>query len=89
MNPTYFRPKMRGNVENKNNNPVNIKFVAKTSEIYLRTSHPDLMSCSVAARGENDREGCEISSLVEHIALSPGCLVAFSVTPAVLILSPS
>jgi len=24
MNLTYFRPKMRGNVENKNNNPVNI-----------------------------------------------------------------
>jgi len=34
---------MRGNVENKNNNPVNIRFVDKTSEIYLRTSH--LMSC--------------------------------------------
>jgi len=42
MNPTYFCPKMRGNVtnvENKNNNPVNIKFVDKTSDIYLRTSH--------------------------------------------------
>jgi len=36
---------MRGNAENKNNNPVNIRFVKKhrTSEIYLRTSH--LMSC--------------------------------------------
>jgi len=42
MNLTYFRPKMRGNV--KKNNPVNIRFVAKTTEIYLRTSH--LMSCS-------------------------------------------
>jgi len=42
MNLTYFRLKMRGNVE-KNNNPVNIRFVAKTSEIYLRTSH--LTSC--------------------------------------------
>jgi len=43
MNLAYFRPKMRGNVENKNNNPVNIRFVAKhqTSEIYLETS--DLM----------------------------------------------
>ena len=30
MNLTYFRPKMRGNVENKNNNPVNIRFVDKT-----------------------------------------------------------
>ena len=27
MNLTYFRPKMRGNMENKNNNPVNIRFV--------------------------------------------------------------
>jgi len=33
MNLTYFRPKMRRNVENKNNNPVNIRFVAKTSDI--------------------------------------------------------
>jgi len=33
LNLTYFRPKMRGNMENKNNNPVNIRFVAKTSDI--------------------------------------------------------
>jgi len=33
MNLTYFRPKTRGNVENKNNNPINIRFVAKTSDI--------------------------------------------------------
>jgi len=33
MNLTYFRPKIRGNVENKINNPVNIRFVAKTSDI--------------------------------------------------------
>jgi len=32
MNLTYFRPKLRGNVENKNN-PVNIRYVAKTSGI--------------------------------------------------------
>jgi len=31
MNLTYFRPKMRGNV--KKSNPVNIRFVAKTSDI--------------------------------------------------------
>jgi len=31
MNLTYFRPKMRGNVEN--NSPVNIKIVDKTSDI--------------------------------------------------------
>jgi len=37
MNLTYFRPKMRGNV--KKNNPANVRFVDKTSEIYLRTSH--------------------------------------------------
>jgi len=29
MNLTYFRPKLRRSVENKNNNPVNIRFVAK------------------------------------------------------------
>jgi len=33
---------MRGNVEKKNN-PANIRFFDKTSEIYLRASH--LMSC--------------------------------------------
>jgi len=32
MNLTYFRPEMRGNVE-KNKNPVNIRFVAKASDI--------------------------------------------------------
>jgi len=37
MNLTYFRPKMRGNAEK--NNPANIRFVDKTSEIYLKTSH--------------------------------------------------
>jgi len=43
MNLTYFRPKLGGSVENKNINPVNIRFVRKTSDIYLRTSH--VMSC--------------------------------------------
>jgi len=33
MNLTYFRPKMRGNVENWNNNQVNIRFIDKTSDI--------------------------------------------------------
>ena len=33
MNLTYFRPKMREHVENKNNNPVSIRFVDKTSDI--------------------------------------------------------
>jgi len=32
MNLTYFRPEMRGNVK-KNKNPVNIRFVHKTSDI--------------------------------------------------------
>jgi len=31
VNLTYFRPKMRGNVEK--NNPVNIRFVTKTPDI--------------------------------------------------------
>jgi len=30
-----------------------------------------LMCGAYAARGENDWEGCEISSLVEHMGLSP------------------
>ena len=29
----YFHPKMRGNVENKNSNPVNIRFVDKAPDI--------------------------------------------------------
>jgi len=44
--------------------------------------------------GEIGREGCEISSLVEHTIRDgrPGCfynIVAFPVTPAALILSNS
>jgi len=52
MNLTYFRPKMRGNVENKNNNPVtsqhehhirnsaeNIRSDVKTSEAATLGSH--------------------------------------------------
>jgi len=33
MNLTYFRPKMRGNVEKKKKNPINVIFVAKISDI--------------------------------------------------------
>jgi len=53
MNLTYFRPKMRGNLENKSNNPVNIRFVAKTSDIrnlsenirfYVKTSEMATMA---------------------------------------------
>jgi len=39
MNLTYFRPKMRGNVEHKNNNPVNIRFVDKISDIRNLSEH--------------------------------------------------
>jgi len=35
--------KEKGKCGKKNKNPVNIRFIAKTSEIYLRTSH--LMLC--------------------------------------------
>jgi len=40
---------------------------------HLRNNYAFIVGycCSVAARGENDWEGCEISSLVEHIGLSP------------------
>jgi len=47
---------MRGNLENKNNS-VKFRFVAKTSEIYLRTSH--LMLCQIYKSGNtgiNDPE---------------------------------
>jgi len=33
MNLSYLHPKRRENVENKNNSPVKIRFVAKTSAI--------------------------------------------------------
>jgi len=33
MNLTYFRPKMRGMAKTKKNNPVNIRFVDKASDI--------------------------------------------------------
>jgi len=33
VNLTYFNPKWIGNAENKNNIPINIRFVAQTSDI--------------------------------------------------------
>jgi len=33
MNLTSYHPKRRGNTENKNNSQINIRFVAKTSDI--------------------------------------------------------
>jgi len=39
VNLTYVRPTMRGNVENKNNNPVNIRFVDKTSDSRNLSEH--------------------------------------------------
>jgi len=32
----------------------------------------------VAARGENDQQGCEYSYLVEHLGLSPGLFLIIS-----------
>ena len=46
MNLNYFRPKMRGNVENQSNKPVNITFVDKT---FLTC----LSLCSTQARAVN------------------------------------
>jgi len=60
MNLIYFRPKMRGKVENKNNNPVNIRFVDKTSEIYLKTTH--LMSCWYVRSGNTSINDLERTS---------------------------
>jgi len=52
MNLTYFRPKIRGNA--KKNNPVNIRFVAKTLDIrYLSF--------------ENDVEISEVATLISMI----------------------
>ena len=33
MNRTYFYPKIRGNLVNKKNSAVNLRFVVKTSDI--------------------------------------------------------
>jgi len=33
---------------------------------------------AVAARGKNDREGCELLSLVEHLGLSPWLFLMIS-----------
>ena len=35
MNLTSFHPKRKWNMENKNNSPVNIRFVAKTSDMRI------------------------------------------------------
>jgi len=39
MNLTYFRPKMRGNVEKTTQSTSDLSTKHQTSEIYLRTSH--------------------------------------------------
>jgi len=51
MNLTYFRPKMRGNVNNKNNSPENIRFVAKTSDTsnLSETIRSDVATSELAA----------------------------------------
>jgi len=49
MNLTYFRSKMRANVENKNNNPVNVRFVVKTSNI--RNLSENIICLVVCLRG--------------------------------------
>jgi len=65
MNLTYFRPKMRGNVVNKNENLVNIRLVVKTPDIrnltenitfdvMLKCHDPELL---VKSRGSRSRTG--------------------------------
>jgi len=50
VNLTYFHPKRRGIVENKNNRPLNIRFVAKTSDIrnFLENITSDVKSSELA-----------------------------------------
>jgi len=59
-----------------------------TTQSDTHRTQSDTHTTPVAAGGENGREGCEISSLVEHTGLSP-CpwlfIMALPVTPAVLI----
>ena len=46
-----------------------VKYVSDTGALLKRIWY--ILNAAVAARGEIGREGCEISSLVEHLGLSP------------------
>ena len=50
MNVTSFQPERVGNVENKNNSPVNIKFFVKTSDIrnFSQNNRSDVKTAEVA-----------------------------------------
>jgi len=48
---TYFHPKRRGNVKIKNNSPVNIRFLAETSDI--RNFSEDMRSDAYNIRNGN------------------------------------
>jgi len=52
MNLPYFHPQKRENVENINNSPVNIRFVAKTSHIrnFFENIKSDFETSEVATR---------------------------------------
>jgi len=71
MNLTYFRPEMRRNVENKNNDPVNITFVDKISDI--RKSSENITSVNISEVATlvsmipNFRCSLEVAAAEQHL----------------------
>ena len=50
------------------------------SAVFSTLLHKHSLLAAVAARGEIGREGCEISSLVEHMGLSPWLMAVFIIS---------
>jgi len=74
MNLTYFYPKWEGNVENKNNTPVNIRFVAKTSDIrnFSENIRYDVKTSEVATLMLFNRPVCGQNSIItSEVATNP------------------
>ena len=60
MNLTYFYPQIRGNVVNTNNRAVNIRFVAKTSDIR-----------NFSENNRSDAKTSEVATVVETHIFEP------------------
>jgi len=71
MNLTYFYPKIRGNVENKNNSPVNVRFVPQTSDIrnFSENIRSDVETWEVATLLIEYAIACCINGLASFICL--------------------
>jgi len=68
MNLTYFQPRKRRNVENNNNCPLNIRFVAKTSDIrnFSQNIRSDVKTSEVATL---------MPTIVSIYAMHAGCVL--------------